>query len=235
MRTVTFMSGTVEALAPSHWRLWQLISPALPVGAYAYSAGLESAVEQGWVSDEQELTEWIAGVLRNGLGTLDLPLLRRFYGAWERDDQAALVRWSAFLRAARETSEFEFEDRQLGSSLARLLQGLEIDQAKWWQEREDVSYACMFALGAVRWHIPCEDAMRGYGWAWCENQITAAMKLMPLGQTAGQRVLGRVAAQIDAVVQEASHRADSELCLQSPGLALASALHETQYSRLFRS
>lgn len=228
-----FDTGEPRPAAP--WRLWQLISPALPVGAYAYSAGLESAIEAGWVRDEAGLQDWIEGVLHHGLAALDLPLLTRFHDAWSRADSNAVARWSLFLRAARETAEFEHEDRQLGGALARLLCELGIADAQAWKQRDDVSYACMFALAAVRWHIGGRDAAEGFAWAWCENQVTAAMKLMPLGQTAGQRVLARVAAGIAELVDESLLRPDQDLCVQSPGLALASAAHETQYSRLFRS
>lgn len=216
-------------------RLWQLISPASPVGAYAYSAALEAAVDQGWVRSPEQLRSWITGVMEHGLGCLDVPLLLRFHLAWAGSDCAALHRWSWFLHAARETAELQQEDRQLGSALARLLLGLGLADAVPWRDRAEVSYSCMFALAAVHWGIPVQRACEGYVWAWCENQVTAAMKLMPLGQTDGQRLLGELGGCITVTVEKAQALGDDELGQQLPGLALASAWHETQYSRLFRS
>lgn len=230
-----FSCVSAEFAPASALRLWQLISPASPVGAYAYSSGLESAVAEGWVASERALQEWIRGVLVNGLAVLDAPLLARSYDAWMRRDHGDLLRWAQFLRAARETAELQQEDRQLGSALARLLHGLGMEAAAPWRERPEVNYPCMFALAAVHWGIPCRTACEGYLWAWCENQVTAAMKLMPLGQTAGQRILGEAAADIPMAVSNALALSDQEIGQQLPGLALASALHETQYSRLFRS
>lgn len=230
-----FSSITADPPPAATLRLWQLISPASPVGAYAYSAGLESAVAEGWVSTEAQLQDWITGVMTFGLATLDTPLLARFHQAWLRQDHQSVRRWAQFLRAARETAELQQEDCQLGSALARLLHGLGMESAGPWRERPEVNYACMFALAAVQWGIPCRSACQGYLWAWCENQVTAAMKLMPLGQTAGQRILGAAAAGIPAAVAQALALTDGELGQQLPGMALASALHETQYSRLFRS
>ncbi len=228
-----FMSDTAEVVAKL--RLWQLISPALPIGSYAYSAALEAAVERGTVHDEASALDWIVGVCGHGLASLDVPLLQRFYHAWSDGDLDAIDRWAAFLRAARETSELESEDRQLGVALARVLAGLGIEEAHSWMQHEDASYPCMFALAAVRWGIDCRDAAWGLMWAWCENQVTASMKLLPIGQSAGQRMLSAAAALVPAVVERGFLCDDQSLGMQMPGFALCSALHETQYSRLFRS
>lgn len=229
------MFGATEGVPDPMLRLWQLISPASPVGAYAYSSGLESAIHRGWVSDASALRAWIDGVMVYGLARLDVPVLARCYAAWQAGDASALKHWSAVLRATRETAELEQEDRQLGSALARLLDGLGVADASVWRERCDVSYPCMFALAAVRWHIDVRTAACGYLWAWCENQVTAAMKLMPLGQTAGQQVLTAVAGSITGAADNGLARVDEEVGQQLHGLAMASAWHETQYSRLFRS
>jgi urease accessory protein len=216
-------------------RLWQLISPSLPVGAYAYSAGLEYAVETGWVDTEEKAKDWITGQLRNNLSTLDVPILSRLYKAWQENNADNAKYWSCFLLASRESSELLAEDRQLGNALALLLPELGIDEALSWRGESYTSFSAMFALGAARWEIPVEETAQGYLWAWCENQVTAAIKLIPLGQTAGQRILSGVVNALPGVVEQGLLLADDDIGAVSPGVAMASARHEIQYSRLFRS
>ena len=215
--------------------MWQLISPALPVGAYAYSAGLETAAASEWVTDESSARAWILGQVRHSLSRLDIPVLTRLYVAWSQDDAPGVEHWSRYLLASRESSELMAEDRHLGSALARLLPELGIEEARAWQDVSSTSFAAMFALAAARWAVPLEEAAEGYLWAWCENQVAAAIKLIPLGQTAGQRILS---AAIEAIAQAAEFGlsvADHDIGAVAPGLGIASALHETQYTRLFRS
>jgi urease accessory protein len=217
-------------------RLWQLISPALPVGAYAYSAGLETACDAGWIANEAQTREWIAGQLGHSLAALDVPLLARLYAAWQAKDGAAVDYWNGYLQASRETSELLAEDRHLGTALAKLLSDLGLTAASAWFERRDASFATSFALAAVHWKIPLEEAIAGYLWAWCENQVAAAVKLVPLGQTAGQRLLLALAAAIPAAVEYGLAIEEPEdIGAGCPGVILASMQHETQYSRLFRS
>ncbi len=215
--------------------LMRLASPTLPVGAYAYSQGLEWAVDQGWVCDEEGAADWIQGLLTHTLCRLDVPVLARFYTAWQRRDAAALEYWSAFLHASRESAELQCEDQQLGMALARLLSELGIAEAQTWATHPCASFANLFALAALRWTIPLPETAIGYLWAWVENQTTAAMKLTPLGQSAGQRLLCRATEIIPEVVQQGLQISDDEIGALAPGLALASARHEAQYSRLFRS
>ncbi len=214
-------------------RLWQLISPALPVGAYAYSQGLETAIEEGWVSDEQTVSDWIGGVMVHSLIRLDVPILTRFYQAWQQDDSAAVIYWNQLILAMRESAELRQEDLQLGHALSRLLNDLGLTQET--LSRQSCSYLSQFSLAAVRWQIPVPEAASGYLWSWCENQVAAAIKLMPLGQTAGQRILGCLIELIDTQVTQGLELNDDEIGSVLPGLAMASAWHETQYSRLFRS
>jgi urease accessory protein len=217
-------------------RLWQLISPALPVGAYAYSAGLETACDAGWVADEAQTREWIAGQLGHSLAALDVPLLARLYAAWQAENAAAVDYWNSYLQASRETAELLAEDRHLGTALAKLLGDLGLAPANEWFERGDASFATSFALAAVHWRIPLEEAAAGCLWAWCENQVAAAVKLVPLGQTAGQRLLLILADAIPAVVEHGLAIEDPEdIGAACPGVIHASMQHETQYSRLFRS
>lgn len=217
-------------------RLWQLISPALPVGAYAYSQGLEYAVEAGWVGDEASAQKWIGGQLGNSLAWLDLPILLRLHAAWGDGDLATVQAWNLRLLAARETQELRAEDQQLGAALQRLLVDLKLPRVDGWSTlHTPTTFATMFALATSQWQVTAADAAQGYAWAWCENQIAAAIKLVPLGQTAGQRLLCALLPQIVAAAQHAATLEDAEIGASLPGVAVASALHESQYSRLFRS
>lgn len=216
-------------------RLLQLCSPALPVGAYAYSQGLESAVERGWVQDEATASDWILGLLAHNWRQLDIPIFVRLYRAWATDDLDAVRSWNARLYAAREATEFQQEDRHLGTALARLLADLGLTQAGPWRTAPRSCFATLFALAAARWEIPLRESATGYAWTWVENQVTAATRLIPLGQTASQRLLSAANPIITAAITDGLAVSDDDIGTAAPGLALAGALHETQYSRLFRS
>jgi urease accessory protein len=225
-------STTIEPLALL--RLCHLVSPALPVGAYAYSQGLEYAVQAGWVVDEASTLAWLQGLSRFGLGTLDLPMLQRLHTAWSLNDSAAVRNWNAQLIASRESAELRAEERHLGQALARVLIELELHEAHAWREQAP-AFATMFALAAARWQIAAADTLSGYLWAWSENQVLAAVKLVPLGQSAGQRLLHRLTDSMPQIVEHALTLDDAAIGVGVVSQALASALHESQYSRLFRS
>ena len=227
--------ATERLTHPGLLRLLQLSSPMLPVGAYAYSQGLEWAVESGWVRDEHSAADWIGGVLGAGPAQLDLPVLVRLYRAWENDDVERVHHWSCYLDAARESGELQAEARQLGESLAVLLAQLGIDAARDWKEIEYAGFPTLFALAAVTYRVPLPEAALGFLWAWCENQVAAAMKLVPLGQAAGQRILSTLIEQLPALAEHGLALADHEIGVLAPRLAIGSARHETQYTRLFRS
>src|SRR5262249_21389314 len=140
-----------------------------------------------------------------------------------------------FLLASRESAERREEDRQLGRSLARLLADQGVPGAAAWIERESVAHACLFALAATHYGIGPDATLLGFAFSWAENQVGALSRLVPLGQLAAQRVLPAVGAAVPAAVARARGLADGELGATLPGLALASALHETQYTRLFKS
>jgi urease accessory protein len=216
-------------------RLMQLVSPALPVGAFTYSQGLEWAVENAWVSDVATLQDWLSGLADDSLGNLELPLLARLFDACETRDTAALSRWGGYLYAARETRELRAEERQRACALVSLLRDLDITEADDWREPLSCCQAGPFALAAVHWGISRHDCLLGYAWSWLENQVAAAVKLVPLGQTDGQRVQMHMAARLPAIVEHALMREDDDIGAGSPALAIASAMHETQYTRLFRS
>ncbi|HEY2899985.1 MAG TPA: urease accessory UreF family protein [Polyangia bacterium] len=216
-------------------RLLQLCSPALPIGAFAYSQALEPAVAAGWVRDEATAIEWTGGLLGGSLTTLDLPIVERLHAAWSANDAAAVDDWTSLLAASRSSSELQAEERHLGTALARVLAGVGIAEAAVWIARADVTYAAMFTLGASRWDIPVAVALSAYAFVWCETQVSAAVRLVPLGQSAGQRVLSALSATIPACVAFARAVADHDIGAAAPSHAIASAVHETQYSRLFRS
>ena len=216
-------------------RLLQIVSPALPTGAFAYSQGLEQAVAEKWVTDESEARMWLLGLLRWSVATLDMPVLARLMTSWRDGDALRVTRWTRWLLACRPTRELRAEDRQLGAALARVLEGLGLREAAAWARRPDVTYASMFALAAVRFEVAPAAALTGQAFAWAEAVTAAAVRLVPLGQTAGQRVLATAGAAIPALVARALTLPDDELGAAAPGQAIASAAHETLYSRLFRS
>jgi urease accessory protein len=233
----TAADGEVRPVAVGSPMLWQLISPTLPVGAYAYSDGFEYAVEAGWVNDEAGTHDWLVGLGRHTLGQLDLPILLRLYEAWRLEDYAAVTRWNAWLLAARETRELRDAECQLGRALVKVLDALvvantHIDELL---VDDEVGFATAFSLACKSWKIPCEQALAGYMWSWSEARVAAAVKLVPLGQTAGQRILQALGLLIPAVVEHAFHVEDAEIGAAAPALALASASHEHQHTRLFRS
>jgi urease accessory protein len=216
-------------------RLLQLVSPALPIGMYSYSQGMERAVEDGWIKDEAGAGEWIKGLLERGQARLDAPMLLRLHAAWESGDLAAVEYWSRTLHAFRETAELRAEDRQTGQALARLLESLGVAGANRWVRHPAATLATGFGLAAVEWGIPVREAAAGYLWSWLENQVLCAAKLVPLGQVAGQRLLRDLSVAIPDLVSRAFEMADDEIGGSAFGLALASSRHEMQYSRLFRS
>lgn len=220
---------------PTLLHLLRLASPALPVGGYTYSQGLEHAVEAGWVTNEPEAEDWIRGQLVHVMGYVDAPLLLRLMNAFAHQDEAGARRWSRFALACRETDELRAEERRMGASLAQLLVDLGVSAAQPWRRSPDGAFVTLFALACVHWAIDARTAVAGYLWAWAEARVAAAIKLVPLGQTAGQRILMRLAEVIPDVIAAARHLDDDEIGASAPGLAIASACHETQYSRLFRS
>ena len=215
-------------------RLLQLASPALPVGAYSYSGGLESAIEAGVVPDGQAAAEWIGAVLEFNLARMEAPVFLRLAAAWERGDIEAVRHWNAEFVASREAAELRAETLQMGHSLRILLRDLGVDGIAA-LAIDDLAYPTAYAFAAARWRIDPDEALAAYLFAWVENQILAAVKCIPLGQTEGQRMLLALADRIPAAVAQARAAEDEALGGFTPGLAHASMRHETQYSRLFRS
>jgi urease accessory protein len=219
-------------------RLLHLASPALPVGAFHFSQGLEYAVEAGWVHDEASARDWIGGVAAASLGTLDLPVLHRLHAAWKRGDDADVQRWNAFLIASRETQELRAEDRHMGSALLRVLAEFGLNSPLVTVNSPGhvgVAYATAFSFACVQWRIGVSDAAQTLAWAWLENQVLAAVKLVPLGQSAGQRILHTVSTPLTALCERSVDLPDSDIGISTAASAIASGRHESQYTRLFRS
>ncbi|MCB1932309.1 MAG: urease accessory protein UreF [Candidatus Accumulibacter sp.] len=217
-------------------RLLQLASPALPVGAYTYSQGLEWAVESGLVHDAASAQLWIAGLLEEGLGRFEAPLVAHLQVAWTAAEHAEVGRLNSEFLASRESSELRAETLQMGYSLRRLLHELDdfaVPPA--FDALPEVGFPVGWALAADVWKIPVLDSLTAYLWSWCENQVMAALKAVPLGQAAGQRMLLFLGGRVPGVVQQALALPEEHWSNFAPGLALASSNHETQYSRLFRS
>jgi urease accessory protein len=216
-------------------RLLQLASPALPIGAFAYSQGLEQATLLGWVKDETSAADWIGGVVTQVLPRLDLPVMAQLYAAWSAEELERVRFLSEFLHACRESAELGAEDRHLGAALARVLQGLGVIQAEPWIADADATFATMFSLAAVHYQVPLRSAALGFLFTWLENQVAAATRLIPIGHIAAQRLLSSVLGRLPAAVSSGLSVPFAEAGFLAPGLAAASALHETTYSRLFRS
>ncbi|MBX2814021.1 MAG: urease accessory protein UreF [Myxococcales bacterium] len=216
-------------------RLLQLSSPSLPIGAYAYSQGLETAVEAGWVSDEPTLSTWLREQLRSSIERVDLPVLVRLYRAVSSNDRRLVTHWCWSLLAMRETRELVGEECDRGRALARLLRDLGVDDSSEWAQRKDTPFVAMFAKAAVHWRVPLEAALYAYTWSWLENQTLAGIKLVPLGQVAGQRILLELSTSIPECCIRSQACSDQDIGGTLPALAIASSRHETQYTRLFRS
>jgi urease accessory protein len=236
--TLGIIMSTEAAVDPdplAMLRLMHLVSPALPIGAFNFSQGLEYAAEEKVVTDEATALDWIVGLARHSVGTLDLPILLRVHAACVEGDQVTAMAWSTELVASRETQEARAEERHLGQALAKLLRASGVEQATQWVGQPGTSHVAVFAFAAAHHGITPDAAAHGYLWAWAENQVIVAVKLLPIGQTAGQRILGRALVHIPQIVVHAQGMQDTDIGSAVPFATMASASHESQYTRLFRS
>ncbi len=215
-------------------RLFQLISPSLPIGSYTYSQGIEWAVEQGWVKDQTQLHEWLKGLLETTMLYLDLPLLVRFMNAWTDHDEQAVSHWNEYLIASRETAELRLEESNRARAFSQILIALEPESLKVKKLLLQSQHAC-FSYACCRWGISIEQACYGLLWSWLENQTLSAVKIIPLGQTAGQQVVFSLSAFFPDIIEQALIIKDDDLGASSLAQSIASCRHETQYTRLFRS
>ncbi|WP_242523591.1 urease accessory protein UreF [Microbulbifer salipaludis] len=226
----TIMSITTTDVALL--RLLQLSSASLPVGGYAFSQGLEYAVDAGWVTTLDHTRDWLSVQLKASLAQVDCPILLRCHRALQGNDVERLRYWNDYALACRETRELRLTDTATGNALVRLLVQLQVAQPF---TQKETSFVAAFAIAAHHWQLNEEAALLGLVWAWLENQVAAATKLVPLGQTQAQRLLGEIQQQVPAAILHARALQDADLGAGLPALAIASAQHEHQYSRLFRS
>jgi urease accessory protein len=223
-------------------RLLQLASQAFPIGGYSHSLGLESAIESRWVRDEASVRQWIIDVMTYSIATYEIPCLEAMGRAWEVRDVQALIRLNEEFLATRESAELRSATVQMGYSMAALLGVLpEVPNELTGTLRSirEPSLPCVWSGAAGRWSIDSQDSITAYLWSWAENQVLVAMKAVPIGQSAGQRILLEAGGCIaELVAQRDALRDAHHLAVPSnfaPGLAILSSQHETQYSRLFRS
>lgn len=211
-------------------------SPSLPIGAFAYSQGLEYSLDAQWCKTANDVECWISTILEHGLGGVDLPVALRLHRGWSASDKEQTRYWNQMLLSFRESKELYLEDVQVGAAFLQWHRHQSAEQVDTQLEWLDTpGYAAMFTLHSVLNGIDAQDCLLGYAWAWLDNQIAAASKAMPMGQTDGQRIIKHLLPVIEHTLDRAKQLSDDELGSNLPGLAMASALHEHQYSRLFRS
>jgi len=218
--------------------LMQLASPALPVGGFSYSEGLEAAVEAGLVCDEVHAGDWLLDQLHLSLARADLPVLAQAVPAWRAPEIERLQALNDWVLLTRESAEMRQQTQQMGRSLAEWLKNRDTPDeriALLAAMRPAPAWPLAFALAGALSGAPLRDVLLSFGFGWAENMVQAAMRSVPLGQSAAQRMLARLIDALPGAVQQAAGLGDDERQAFTPMLAILSAQHETQYSRLFRS
>ena len=218
--------------------LLQFASPALPIGAYSYSQGLEAALQSGAVHDAATGRAWIARQLAEVVSQWEAPVCWRLMQAFHHRDAAAVAEWSERFLASRDTAEFRAETLQMGYSLSRLIAELGIadaGMAAMLPPETELALPIAYACAVAALDIPREEALLAMLFAWAENQVLVCVKSVPLGQVAGQRMLLSLRPELEAAALHARTVADADMGNWAPGLSLLSMRHEVQYSRLYRS
>lgn len=234
------MNTPLHLTASSFLQLMWLASPALPIGGFSYSEGLEAAVNAALVTTEVEASDWIVEQLQLTQSRGDMAAIAQAFPAWACNDTARIAQLNDWVRHTRESSELRLQTEQMGRSLVEWLKNrYAADTAAQtqvqWLAAQDASYPMAFALAAHLTGANARDALLAYAFGWAENMVQAAIKAVPLGQSAGQRILVRLAQEIPAAAEQALALPDAARQAFSPMLAILSARHEHQYSRLFRS
>jgi urease accessory protein len=216
--------------------LLQFASPALPIGGYSYSQGLEAALEQGIVHDAASAHAWMRRCLHEVMARWDGPLFWRLLRAFAARDGEAVATWRDCYLASRDTAELRAETVQMGYSLTRLLADLGVaDPASLELLGPEASLPAAFACAADALGIPHEEALLALLFTWLENQVLVCVKSVPLGQVAGQRLLLSLRADVEDAARMARTLPDEALSNWSPGLSMLSMRHEVQHGRLYRS
>jgi len=235
-------SAQAPTLTPaSLLHLVWLASPALPVGGFSYSEVLEAAVDAGLAAGETDACHWLLDQLHLGLSRGDLALVARAHSAWRRGDATEAAALNTWVVTTRESFELRQQTEQMGRSLVEWMKNRPLDARHADQLRLLASlrpaptWPVAFALAALQAGAPCRDTLLCFAFGWAENMVQAALKSVPLGQAAGQRILSALADAIPDAVDAAIRLGDAERQVCTPMLAILSAQHETQYSRLFRS
>ena len=218
-------------------QLMWLASPALPIGGFSYSECLESAVDASLVATEREASDWLADQLQLSLARSELAVLAQAVPAWRAADHERIAALNAWVLQTRESAELRAQTEQMGRSLLEWLRNHTTASAEQIQVLTALqpTYPLAFALAAGSTAAPLRDCLLAYAFGWAENMMQAAVKAVPLGQSAGQRILSRLAADIPGAADHALSLTDDTRQAFSPMLAILSAQHEVQYSRLFRS
>lgn len=219
-------------------RLLQLCSANLPVGGFSFSQGLEFAVEKGWVNDVKSTQSWVELNLSVALAKTDLAIIKRLYRALIDQDETGFHYWNDYILASRESHELHMADVAMGKALVRLLTQLDtlsIEQHTELLHIRELSFVSAFTIAAYGFELDVLSAQSGYCWTYIDNQVAAATKLVPLGQTQAQNLLFELSEKVHTALTLANNTADDELGASLPHLAMASAWHENQYTRLFRS
>ena len=221
-------------------RLLHLASPTLPVGAYSYSQGLESAIDAGIVTSESTALTWISDTLTWSVARLEAPVFCRLLRAWASADHPTVQHWNDYFLASRDSAEFRAETVQMGYSLARLLRDLypsdnRVESLPPTVLEASTSFPSAMALACVLLDTPLEASVHAYLFAWAENQVLAALKAVPLGQVSGQRMLFGLEQPLLDAAAAAIGLDDDCISNWTPGLSILSMRHETQHSRIFRS
>jgi urease accessory protein len=230
--------ANTDSPAPADAALLQLIwlaSPALPVGGFSYSEGLEAAVEAGLVHDERGAGDWLVEQLHASLARSDLAVVGSAVEAARREDAQRLRQLDDWVRQTRETGELRQQAEQMGRSMGDWQRSLAGAAAWGPRAGADATYPVAFAIAAAPAAATARQVALAFAFGWAENMVQATVKAVPLGQSAGQRILARLAADIPAAVEHALALGDDARQAFTPMLAILSSQHETQYSRLFRS
>jgi urease accessory protein len=233
--------GKQSLPAPSLLQLMWLASPALPIGGFSYSEGIEAGVDSACIATFREANDWLVDQLHLTLARADLAVVAKAIAAWRRDDLDRINELNNWVLQTRETSELRLQTEQMGRSMLDWLRKQPSFHVDFHVDKNEQdffkspTYPLVFALAASSTQAHVRDCLMSFAFGWAENMTQAAVRAVPLGQTDGQRILANLAEHIPAAVDAAMRLQDSERQAFSPMLAILSSQHETQYSRLFRS